>query len=71
MNEIQWQVKKSEWKTQRYGRRRERRWTPTRAKVQDNRATSDSLETHVVRKWGDNGHLQALSLWSSGWMDGS
>src|SRR6218665_1621055 len=35
-------------KTPRYGRRRERRWTPTRAKAQD--ISPNSLETHPVRK---------------------
>ena len=51
-----------------YGRRRERQWTPTRAKAQDTRVSPNSLETHLVRKWGDIGHLWALSPWSSGWM---
>ncbi len=36
--------------TPRYGRQRERRWTPTRAKAQDTRASPNSLETHIVRK---------------------
>jgi len=62
--------KKSEWKTSRYGRRRVGRWTPTWAKAQDTRASLNSLETHLVRKWGDIGHLQVLSPWSNGWMDG-
>ena len=57
-------------KTPRYGRRRERRWTPTRAKAQDTRASPNSLEAHLVRKRGDIGPLQALSPWSNGWMDG-
>jgi len=30
--------------TQRYGRRRERRWTTTRAKAQDTKASPNSLE---------------------------
>jgi len=30
----------------------------------------DSLESHLVRKWGDIGHLRALSPWINGWMDG-
>src|SRR6218665_942705 len=33
-----------------YGRRREGRWTPIRAKAQDTRAYSNSWETHLVRK---------------------
>src|SRR6218665_2216820 len=37
INEIQWQAKKSEWKTPRCGRRREKGWTPTRAKTQNNK----------------------------------
>jgi len=59
-------------KTPRYGRRRERRWTPTRAKAQDTitRASPNSLETHLARKWRDIGHLRALSPWSNGWMGG-
>src|SRR6218665_4217185 len=68
-NEIQWQAKKSEWKTPRCGRRRERCWTPTRAKAQDTRASPNSLETHLVRKTV-RGHLRELSPWSNGWMDG-
>jgi len=42
-----------EWmeKTSRYGRRREIRWTPTRTKGQDTRASPNSLDTHLVRKW--------------------
>ena len=27
----------------------------------------NSLETHLVRKWRDIGHLRALSPWSNGW----
>ena len=35
------------------------------------RASPDSLETHlIVRKWGDIGHLGALSPWFNGMMDG-
>ena len=32
-----------------------------------------SLETHLVIKWGDIGHLhvRALSTWRSGWMNGN
>src|SRR6218665_4099045 len=45
----------------KYGRRREGRWTPTRAKAQDTRANPNSLETHLVRKRWDIGLLQALS----------
>jgi len=50
----------------------ERRWTPTRAKVQDTWASPNSLEpgTHLVRKWGDIGHLRVLSPRSLSWMDG-
>ena len=29
-----------------------------------------SLETHLVRKQGDSGHLRALSPWGDGWMYG-
>jgi len=54
--------------TPRYGRQRERRWTPTQAKAQDTRASFNSLETHLVRKWEDIGHLRALSPWINGWM---
>src|SRR6218665_1361386 len=66
MNEIQWQVKKSEWKTPRYGMRREGRWTPTRAKAQDTRAspyTAYSLETHPVEGSAlDDGDLTTYVL---------
>src|SRR6218665_350582 len=46
-----------------YGKRREGRWTPIRAKAQDTRANSNSWETHLVRKRWDIGLLRALSLW--------
>src|SRR6218665_3047558 len=46
----------------KYGKRREGRWTPIRAKVQDNRANPNSWETHVVRKRWDIGLLRALIL---------
>ena len=37
----------------KYGKRREGRWTPIRAKAQDTRANPNSWETHLVRKrWG-------------------
>src|SRR6218665_1545003 len=45
-----------------YGKRREGRWTPIRAKVQDTRANPNSWETHLVRKRWDIGLLRALSL---------
>ena len=45
----------------KYGRRRERRWTPIRAKAQDTRANPNSWETHLVRKRWDIGLLRALS----------
>jgi len=32
---------------------------------------SNSLKTHLVRKWRDIGHLWALSPWSYGWMESS
>ena len=41
---------KSEWKTPRYGRLKERQCTPTRAKAQDTRASPNNLETHLMRK---------------------
>ena|SRR6218665_158903 len=46
----------------KYGRRREGRWTPIRAKAQDTRANPSSWETHQVRKRWDIGLLWALSL---------
>src|SRR6218665_616870 len=46
-----------------YGKRREGRWTPIRAKAQDTRANPNSWETHLVRKRWDIGLLRALSLW--------
>src|SRR6218665_603012 len=46
----------------KYGRRREGRWTPIRAKAQDTRANPNSWETHLVRKSWDIGLLRALSL---------
>src|SRR6218665_2202695 len=45
----------------KYGRRREGRWTPIRAKAQDTRANPNSWETHLVRKSWDIGLLRALS----------
>src|SRR6218665_2748939 len=47
----------------KYGRRREGRWTPIRAKAQDTKANPNSWETHLVRKRWDIGLLRALSLW--------
>src|SRR6218665_3788936 len=38
------------WDIGLYGRRREGRWTPIRAKAQDTRANPNSWETHLVRK---------------------
>src|SRR6218665_827772 len=45
----------------KYGRRREGRWTPIRAKAQDTRANPSSWETHLVRKRWDIGLLRASS----------
>src|SRR6218665_866936 len=47
----------------KYGKRREGRWTPIRAKAQDTRANPTSWETHLVWKRWDIGLLWALSLW--------
>jgi len=55
--------RKGNGKTPRYGRRRERRWTPTR----DTRASPNCLETHLVRKWGT---LDTYVRWAYGAMDG-
>src|SRR6218665_3062737 len=46
----------------KYGKRREGRWTPIRAKAQDTRANPNSWETHLVRKRWDIGLLRALRL---------
>src|SRR6218665_442310 len=46
----------------KYGKRREGRWTPIRAKAQDTRANPNSWETHLVRQRWDIGLLRALSL---------
>src|SRR6218665_216254 len=45
----------------KYGRRREGRWTPIRAKAQDTRANPNSWEIHLVRKRWDIGLLRELS----------
>ena len=45
----------------KYGKRREGRWTPIRAKAQDTRANPNSWETHLVRKRWGIGLLRALS----------
>src|SRR6218665_3415977 len=45
----------------KYGRRREGRWTPIRAKAQDTRANPNSWKTHLVRKRWDIGLLWALN----------
>ena len=58
-----------EWHRDMEGNR-ERRWTPTRAKAQDTRASPNSLETHLVRKWEDIGHIRVLRPWMDEWMDG-
>src|SRR6218665_996394 len=57
--EIRWQKERME--NIKYGRRREGRWTPIRAKAQDTKANANSWETHVVRKRWDIGLLRALS----------
>src|SRR6218665_230772 len=46
----------------KYGKRREGRWIPIRAKAQDTTANPNSWETHLVRKRWDIGLLRALSL---------
>ena len=46
--------------TPRYGRRRERRWTPTQAVTQDTWDSPNSLENHLVRQWGDIGHQRTV-----------
>src|SRR6218665_847956 len=45
----------------KYGRRREGRWTPIRAKAQDTRANPNSWKTHLVRKRWDIGLLRAFN----------
>src|SRR6218665_41940 len=45
----------------KYGRRREGRWTPIRAKAQETRANPNSSETHLVRKRWDIRILRALN----------
>src|SRR6218665_2662588 len=57
--DIRWQKERME--NIKYGRRREGRWTPIRAKAQDTRANPKSWETHLVRKRWDIGLLRALS----------
>ena len=44
----------------KYGKRREGRWTPIRAKAQDTRANPNSWETHLVRKRWDTGLLWVI-----------
>ena len=61
-----------EWmrKIPRYGRRREMRWTPTTGHTGGSpgyQSQPNSLETHPVRKWGDNGRQRALSPWIDRW----
>src|SRR6218665_4131284 len=46
----------------KYGKRREGRLTPIRAKAQDTKANPNSWETDLVRKRWDIGLLRALSL---------
>ena len=53
-------------KTSRYGRRRERRWTPTWVKAQDTRPSPNSQETHR----GSEGTLDTNGRWAHGAMDG-
>src|SRR6218665_3255972 len=54
-------AERADGKHQVYGRRREGRWTPIRAKAQDTRANPNSWETHLVRKRWDIVFLRALS----------
>ena len=46
----------------KYGKRREGRWIPIRAKAQDTRANPNSWETHLVSMRWDIGLLRAWSL---------
>ena len=60
-------------KTPRYGRRRERRWTPTRAKaqLQDTRATCSPNIAWKLTQWGSEGTLDTNWHWPmEQWMDG-
>jgi len=53
--------------TPRYGRQRDRRWTPTRAKAQDTSASPNSLETDLVRgHWTPTG-VEPMDQWMDGW----
>ena len=52
-------------KTPRYGMRKERWWTL--AKAQDTRASPNSLENHLMRKWGT---LDTYGRWAHGAIDG-
>src|SRR6218665_2203697 len=55
-------------KTPSYGRRRERRWTPTWAEAQDTRASPNSLETHLVRGHLNNYGAEPIEQWMAGWI---
>src|SRR6218665_3002884 len=62
---IQWQIRVNG--NTKYGKRREGRWTPIRAKTQNTRANPNSWETHLVRKRWDIAHYSTEGArWSSG-----
>src|SRR6218665_502622 len=57
-------LRRVDGKTPRYGRQREKRCTPTRAKAQDTRASPNSLETHLVRTLDTYGRVSyAVALY--------
>ena len=58
---MQWQIRANG--NTKYGRRRQGRRTPIRAKAQDTRANPNSWKTHLVRKrWG----IGLLRHWAQG-----
>ena len=70
MNEIQLQVKKSEWKNTEIWKAKGKAMDTNTGGSPGYQSPLNSIDTHVVRKWGDIGHQWALSPWSNGWMDG-
>ena len=69
-NEIQWQMK-NEWKNTAIWKAKGKAMDANTDDSPGYQSQPNSLETHLVTKWGDIGHQRALSPWINGWMDGN
>jgi len=63
-------MKKSEWKNTKIWKAKGKAVDTNTRGSPGYQSQPNSLETHLVRKWGDIGHQRTLSPWIDGWMDG-